>query len=211
VTVSALEIARTLGCSSRTVWTAISALKDRGLITVSGRQGSRTKFTIIDPKHRKPASQVPDKHVKCTSQEVCSPLHKFPILSLSPERKLNKKTEKASSWKSEKLVIQDWYLTEFWPLWQKAKNDSRAAGLRAAFSKCKSEAIRGQVIAGVKSQAQRRAVQDPAYRAHASTFLNQERWTDGNPMTPQPEETSSQYPLVPEYGPPPEESHVDRA
>jgi hypothetical protein len=217
VDISPNQIAADLGFTGRAIWMAVATLKQRGLILLSNRQGSRTKITIIEPKHvnhssqvgaadpdkhvkpgshvgaehvnhssqvpMKPGSQVDSKHVNHSSQDMGTTVHMLPVLSLLTERKLNKHTPKnVLSPKTEKLAVEQWYLTEFWPLWQKARNDSRGAGLVAAQKKCRTPEIRAEVLAAVRSQSDERATQDPAFRTHAKTFLSQERWRD--PVAP---------------------------
>jgi hypothetical protein len=78
---------------------------------------------------------------------------------------------------------EDPQFEEFWKLYplKKAKDVARKAW-PGALKRATFDAI----MAGLSRYAAARAGQDPTYTAHASTWLNQGRWTDEEFVTPSP-------------------------
>lgn len=85
---------------------------------------------------------------------------------------------KASAPKSG--AVDAWFESEFWPTWTRAANDSRGAALKAARAKVKDRETQELVIEGARRQRKARLAQEPQYRSHAATWLNQSRWIDGD-------------------------------
>lgn len=71
-----------------------------------------------------------------------------------------------------------WFTAEFWPHWIKAANDLKGAALKAAKSKAKTAEIRAEIMAVVMSAkfAASRRDQEPQFRKHAATWINQAGW-----------------------------------
>lgn len=76
--------------------------------------------------------------------------------------------------------IETWLSADFWPNWVKAGNDSRGGALKAAKAKAKTPEIRTAIMAVVMSAkfASARREQEPQFRKHAATWLNQCGWED---------------------------------
>lgn len=94
-----------------------------------------------------------------------------------------KKTPKSPSAPKSGAVTDEWFESEFWPSWVKAKNDSKGAALKAFRAKVKTADVLGLVLAAVESQRHGRVNQEAQFRTHAATWLNQSRWMD----VPEPE------------------------
>lgn len=84
-------------------------------------------------------------------------------------------------------VTDDWFESQFWPSWVKAKNDSKGAALKAFRAKVKTSDVLGLVLAAVESQKSGRVNQEPQFRSHAATWLNQSRWMDATEPEIDPE------------------------
>lgn len=80
-----------------------------------------------------------------------------------------------------------WFEDQFWPSWVKAKNDSKGAALKSFRVKVKTQATLDAVLRGVENQKSARLNQDAQYRAHAATWLNQQRWIDAQEPEIDPE------------------------
>ena len=76
------------------------------------------------------------------------------------------------------VAVFDWFETQFWPSWVKAKNDSKGAAVKSANSKARTDEVRAEIMAAITRQRDLRISQDPQYRSHAATWLNQGRWVD---------------------------------
>jgi hypothetical protein len=95
----------------------------------------------------------------------------------SPKKSGKKKTPPAE--------VDEWFEIQFWPIWVNAKNDSKAAALVAFRSKVKTHADVQAVVSGVNRQRKARQAEDPKYRSHAATWLNQGRWIDAGDSEPE--------------------------
>lgn len=82
---------------------------------------------------------------------------------------------------------EGWFEDQFWPSWVKAKNDSKGAALKSFRVKVKTQATLDAVLRGVENQKSARLNQDAQYRAHAATWLNQQRWIDAQEPEIDPE------------------------
>ena len=91
-------------------------------------------------------------------------------------------------------AVDEWFESEFWPVWTLAKNDSKGAALKAARAKVKDRETQELVIEGARRQRKARLAQEPQYRSHAATWLNQSRWIDGDEQAEEAQEIYSPLP-----------------
>jgi hypothetical protein len=112
--------------------------------------------------------------------------------------------------KSKSDPIEEWFDEEFWKIWIRATNDSKQAALKAIKAKAKTGKLRSEIMSAAKAQAETRLTQDPDWRVHCSTWINQNRWRDEIRVIPHPakngtgriEDQKSTYPPLPIYHPP---------
>jgi uncharacterized protein YdaU (DUF1376 family) len=76
-------------------------------------------------------------------------------------------------------AVDEWFDSEFWPIWVKAANDSMGGAKKAARIKVRDAKTQALIIEGARRQRLTRLGQDPKYRSHAATWINQGRWIDG--------------------------------
>lgn len=93
-------------------------------------------------------------------------------------------------------AVDAWFESDFWPVWTKAANDSKGAALKAARAKVKDRETQELVIEGARRQRKARLAQDPQYRSHAATWLNQSRWIDGDEQAEEAQEIYRPLPPV---------------
>ncbi len=77
--------------------------------------------------------------------------------------------------REEKNSLDRWF-ADFWQLYP--RKTAKAAAFKAAKSKATTEANRAEITAGLKAQLPELRSREPHFIPHASTWLNQERWTD---------------------------------
>ena len=91
-----------------------------------------------------------------------------------------RKNQKHTSAAPKSGAVEEWFEFQFWPIWTKAANDSKGAALKSARAKVRDAETQALVIEGARRQRLARLAQEPKYRSHAATWLNQSRWIDGD-------------------------------
>lgn len=162
------------GMSARKAAAVVGELVAAGYVTVEHRAGKASRYALLPPPplHEVQGSDDPDVGISCAS-----PLHLVPDTpapgadELEPVNQ-NQRPEEPLS-RVDELIGAGF--DRFWSVWPDKR--ARKAALKAWPAAVKAAGSIGVIVEGAERYRDD-PNRDPAFTAHASSWLNSERWSD---------------------------------
>jgi hypothetical protein len=170
------RLARRCGLGERTVQQAITTLVDLGELEVQWRCGprgaNRYRLTLTPAESAPPQISHPAESASRPPQN----LRETPQIShLTPAESAPEPSLTVSEPSVNRHSCAVDRFDEFWQAYPRAVAKGAA---KKAWAKATRDADPDDIIDGARRYAAERAGQDDRYTAHASTWLNAERWLD---------------------------------